>query len=74
MIAKFLDDNKPKASLKRRIRIVSNINFDYLIQFHLICLMMAKFSEVKSERTVSKFRKRKRKFLRCVRLLRKAGA
>ena len=63
MVAKFLDDNKPT---------VSNINFDYLNQFHLICLMMAKFSGVKSERTVSKFRNRKRKFLRCACLLRKA--
>ena len=72
MVAKFLDDNKPKISLKKWIRTVSN--FDDLIQFHLICQMMAKFSGVESERTVSKFRKRKRKFLRCARLLRKAGA
>ena len=40
--------------------------------------MMAKFSGVKSEWTVSKSifksRKRKRKFLRCARLLRKARA
>ena len=54
MVAKFLDDNKPKTSLKKRIRTVSN--FDDLIQFHLICQMMAKFSGVKSERTVSKSR------------------
>ena len=72
MVAKFLDDNKPKISLKKWIRTVSN--FDDLIQFHLICQMMAKFSGVKSERTVSKFRKRIRKFLRCACLLRKAGA
>ena len=32
--------------------------------------MLANFSEVKSERTVFKFRKRKRKFLRCAHLLR----
>ena len=74
MEAKFLGDNKQKTSLKKRIRAVSNINFDYLIQFNLICLMMAKFSGVKSERTVSKFRKRERKFWRCARLLLKAGA
>ena len=72
MVAKFLDDNKPKISLKKGIRNVSN--FDDLIQFHLICQMMAKFLGVKSGRTVSKFRKRKRKFLRCARLLRKVGA
>ena len=74
MEAKFLNDNKPETSLEKRIRAVSNINFDYLIQFHLICLRMAKFSGVKSERTVSKFRKRERKFWRCACLLRKAGA
>ena len=70
--SKFLDDNKPKTSLKKWIRAVSN--FDGLIQFHLICQMLAKFSGIKSEKTVSKFRKRKRQFLRCARLLRKAGA
>ena len=32
--------------------------------------MLANFSEVKSERTVFKFRKRKRKFLLCAHLLR----
>ena len=72
MVAKFLDDNKPKISFKKWIRTVSN--FDDLIQFDLICQMMAKFSGVKSERTVSKFRKRKRNFSCCARLLRKAGA
>ena len=34
--------------------------------------MLAKFPGVKFERTVSKFRKRKRQFLRCARLFRKA--
>ena len=33
-----------------------------LIQFHLICQMLAKFSGVESESNVFKFRKRKRKF------------
>ena len=32
------------------------------IHFHLICQMLAKFSAVEFERTVSKFRKRTRKF------------
>ena len=72
MVAKFLADNKPKTSLKKWIRSVSN--FDDLINFHSICQMLAKLSGVKSERTVSKFRKRKREFLHCVRLLRIAGA
>ena len=34
MIAIFLDDNKPKVSLKKRIRTVSN--FIALIQFHFL--------------------------------------
>ena len=38
--AKFLVDNKPKTSLKKRICTVSN--FEDLIQFHLICRRMAK--------------------------------
>ena len=37
-------------------------NFIDLILFHLICHMLAKFSGVESESTVSKFRKRKRPF------------
>ena len=75
MVAKFLDDNKLKTTLeinKKRIRTVSN--FDDLIQFHIICQITAKISAVKSERIVCKFRKRKRKFLCCVRVLCEAGA
>ena len=60
MVAKFPEDHKPKTSLKKWIRTVSN--FNDLIQFHLTCQMLAKFSGVESERTVSKLRKRKRKF------------
>ena len=70
-MAKYLDDNKLKTSLKKCIHTVSN--FVDLIQFHLICKMLAKFSGVESERTESKFMKRKRKFLSCVKLLHKAG-
>ena len=47
-------------------------NFIFISQ-----IMLAKFGEgggVESERTVSKFRKRKRKFLCCVHLLHKASA
>ena len=51
MVAKFLDDNKPKISLKKWICTVSN--FIDLICFHLICQMLAKFSGVESERTIS---------------------
>ena len=50
MVAKFLDDNNQKTSLK----IVSD--FIDLVQFQLICQMLAKFTGVKSERTVFKFR------------------
>ena len=54
MVTEFLDDNKPKRSLKKLICTVSN--FLNLIQFHLICQMLAKVSGVESERTVSKFK------------------
>ena len=52
MDAKFLDDDKPKTSVK-----VSD--FIDLILLHLLCQMLANFSGIESERTVSKFRKRK---------------
>ena len=71
MVAKFLDENKAKTSLKKRIRTVSNVTD--LIQFHLICKILAKLSENESERIVSKLRKRKRKFLYCIHQLHKAG-
>ena len=71
MAAKFLDDNKPKIHSKSKCCTVSN--FIDLIQFHLICQILAKFSGVESKRTISEFRKRKRNFLCCVHLLRKAG-
>ena len=38
MVTKFLDDNKPKTSIKKWLRTVSN--FIDLIQFHLICPML----------------------------------
>ena len=52
MDAKFLDDDKPKTSVK-----VSD--FIDLILLHLLWQMLANFSGIESERTVSKFRKRK---------------
>ena len=60
MVVKFLDDNKPKTSLEKWIHTLSK--FIDLMQFHLICQIMAKFSGVKSVRIVSEFRGRKRKF------------
>ena len=67
MVAKFLNVKKPKISLKKLIRTVSN--FIEIIQCHLICQMLAKFSEVES-----KLKKRKKNFFCCVHLLRKAGS
>ena len=62
MVAKFLNDNRPKTSQKW-IRTVPN--FSDLIQFQFICslILLAKFSEVESGRTVFKCRKRKREIL-----------
>ena len=57
MVATFLDDSKPKTALKKWIFAL------FLIQFHLICQILAKFSGFESERTLSKFRAREiRKF------------
>ena len=59
MVAKFLDDNERKIHLILKwIRTFSN--FIGRIQFHLTCQMLAIFSEVESERTVSKLKKKKK--------------
>ena len=70
MVAKFLDDNKPKASLKKRIHTVTNL-ID-LIQFHLICHMLAKFQGLNPKGQYLSLEK-KRQFLCCAHLLHKAG-
>ena len=54
MVAKFLDDNKSK-------RHCFKLHRSYLISFNLS--NVGEIFWVKSDRTVSKFRKRKRKFL-----------
>ena len=72
MVAKFLDDKKPKIHLRSEVALTSNL-ID-LIQLHLICQMLAKFSGVESKRTVFKLRKRKGKFVCSVYLLHKANA
>ena len=54
MVAKFLNDSKPKTALKKWIFAL------FLIQFHLIRQMLAKFSGFESERTLYTFRKKKR--------------
>ena len=51
---------------KREFAAVSNL-IDFT-QFHLICQILAKFSGVEFETTVSKFRKIKIKFLHCLQL------
>ena len=48
-------------------------NFIDLIQFHLICQMLAKFSGVKSGRIMSKLTKKEKKLLSCAHLLHTAG-
>ena len=60
MVAKFLNDNKPKTWLKKWIRTVSN--FIDPIQFHFIWQMLVKFSHVESERTVFSLEKEKDNF------------
>ena len=56
MVAKFLDDNKPKTALKSTFTPFQSSSI--LIDFtDLICQILTKFG-VESERTVSKFRKR----------------
>ena len=62
MIAKFLDDNKHKTSLKKWICTVSN--FIDLIQYPPICQILAEFSKVESEKDwiYWKFRKKKQNF------------
>ena len=61
MVAKFLDDNKLEVHLKSEFALFQSSS----ILFGFIFFV----SGVESERTVSKFRKRKRKLLRCVHLL-----
>ena len=56
-----------KSSPKKRIRAVSN--FIAPIPTLSICQMLANFSGVEFQRTVSKFTKRKRKPLPCVHVL-----
>ena len=69
MVAKFLDDNKPKRE-KVDLPCVK-LHRCYLISFNLS--NVGENFWVKSERTLSKFRKRKRNFLRCAHLLNKAA-
>ena len=60
MAAKFLDDNKPKTSLKNSICTVSNF-INVYTQFYLICKILVKLSGVEPERNVSGLEKEKEK-------------
>ena len=60
MVAKFLDDSKPKTSLKNWTRTVPN--FIDLIQFNLICQMLAKFSGLNPKRPYVSLEKEKQNF------------
>ena len=62
MVAKFLDDNKPKTSLKKQIHTVTNL-ID-LLRFHLICQMLAKFQGLNPKGPCLSLEK-KRQFVRC---------
>ena len=55
MVAKFLDDNKPKTSLKNWIRKVSN--FSDLTQIHSICKILVKLSGVESKRITNSIKR-----------------
>ena len=67
MVANLLDDNKPKRHLKSGFALFqpSLILFSSI----LICQLLKKFPGVEIEMTISKFRKRKRKFLCHVHIL-----
>ena len=65
VVAKFLDNNKPKIHLQRAFALFKTslilFNFIYFVQ------KLATFSGVESERTVSKFRKKTTKiFMLCL--------
>ena len=72
IVAKFLDDNKPKIHLKRELAVWLKLHRSYSIPFNVS--NVGDISGVESEGTLPKFRKRKRKFLSRLHLLHKAGA
>ena len=60
MVAEFLDDNKPKRSLKKGICSVSN--FVDLVQFHSICQLLAKFCRLNPKGPYLRLEKEKENF------------
>ena len=67
MVAEFLDDKKPKKSLKKVNLHCFKLRRSCSISFYLS--IVGEIFWFESERTVSKIRKRRRKFLRCAHLL-----
>ena len=59
MVEKFLNENKPKTSLKGEFALFQTTSI--LFNFILFVKCWGNVSGVESERTVSKFRKRQRK-------------
>ena len=62
MVAKFLDDKKPKIDLKREFALFQTKTI-FFFQFRLICQKLAKFSGGNPEESYLSLEKRKRKFL-----------
>ena len=62
MVANFLDYNKPKIHLKSKFALFQTSIID-LIQFHLICQMLAKFSGLNSKGPYLSLEKEYRNFL-----------
>ena len=71
MVANFLDDTKPKIHLKENLHRFK-LHRSYLISFNLS--KVGEFFLAASERTISKFRKRKTKIFELVHRLHEAGA
>ena len=64
MVAKFLDDNKPKILLKRKLLLhCFKLHRSYSISFNLS--NVGEIFWVEFERTISEFRKKKRNLLCC---------
>ena len=59
-VAKFLNENKPKRSLKSEFALFQTTSIFF--NFILFVKCWRNLSRVESERTLSKFRKRQRKF------------
>ena len=71
LAANFLDDNKPKIHQKENLHRFK-LHRSYLISFNLS--KVGEIFLVESERTISKFRKRKTKIFELVHRIHEAGA